>query len=212
MLTVVRVLESWDVLQLQKDQRLGLSALVRDESLPLGFERLRVLNRLCTATLEHLSLVLSWLKRVPRSPHSITELSHEVLSVANLSVTERLIALTFQAYLNYLERIDQAWSNAATEHSVQMLVPALSQKTCIADCDEDVLAWSCLMLVAVTEPGSAACQWADQMLAQLRISATKQDQLGQRFVRIPSRRLQLRSDAQVAAAKAMESLTKTYSN
>lgn len=153
----------------------------------LAFERLRILNKLCIATLDHPFPGFFVVESHPRLPHSITELSHEVLSATNLSVTEGLMALTLRAYLNYLERIGQAWSNAATEHSVQMLVPSLSQRTCNAECHENAPAWSCLMLATVTESGSAACQWADQMLAQLEISATKQAELGQNFVPIPSK-------------------------
>ena len=56
-------------------------------------------------------------------------------------MTERLIAITVQAYLNHLERTEEAWCNAATERNVQRWTSVLSEEACIEECDNDVLAW-----------------------------------------------------------------------
>jgi hypothetical protein len=75
---------------------------------PPGFQRLESTSQLQPPLLTFLHMTFSWLARLPRSPHSITELTHDILSEPHLSITERLIAITPQAYLNHLERTDQA--------------------------------------------------------------------------------------------------------
>ena len=50
----------------------------------------------------------------------------------------------------------------------------LSEEACIAECDEDVLTWACLMLVAVTDCRSNVRQWAERILVQLHVSEDEQ--------------------------------------
>ena len=100
-------------------------------------------------------------------------------------MTELLIAITVQAYLIHLERTEEAWCNAGTERNVHRWASMLSEEACIAQGDENVLAWACLMLVAVTERKCDTRQWAERILVQLHISEDEQRRLGENFLLIP---------------------------
>ena len=100
-------------------------------------------------------------------------------------MTEQLIAITVQAYLNHLERTEEDWCNVNTERNVRRWTSMLSGEVCIAACEKDVLAWACLMLMAVTDKGSDAWQWAERILVPLHVGKAKQQQLGEDFLPIP---------------------------
>ena len=100
-------------------------------------------------------------------------------------MTAQLIAITVQAYLNHLERTEESWCNATTERNVRRWTSMLSEEVCITACEKDVLAWACLMLMAVTNKGSDAWQWAERIFVPLHVGKAKQQQLGKDFLPIP---------------------------
>ncbi|OAP62654.1 hypothetical protein AYL99_01881 [Fonsecaea erecta] len=120
-------------------------------------------------------------------PHdSVTELSHDILAMAGLSTTERVLAVAIQAYVNWLERTVRHWSNFSSEHSVEMQIASLSQRSDLDDCEEDALTWSCLVIRDTTPQGTGSWQWATKHLSTISLNEEREAHLDQLFFKRPS--------------------------
>lgn len=204
-LAVIGMYESWDVRHLQKQQRChdaskGFATEVRPSypghpfpsalsskltHFPPAFRTLALRQELSLESINYFELLFNWLQRFPRLPYSITELSHEVLNIPELGMTERLLVIGCQAYLNQLEGVERGWINANSERKVWRSVQQLDRNCCIAESDREVLEWSCLMLTASVDKASTTWCWANCILLSLLMNAEKRLQLGMIFIPIP---------------------------
>lgn len=152
---------------------------------PPGFRKLAQRQVLGPYSVNYTKLLFSWIQRVPRSPYSITELGHEILDMPNLTITERLLIIGCQAYVDYLEGLQPYWINAKKQ-DVRNSVQTIDRIQCEAECNNDVLAWCCLVLHATAERGGETWCWADSILNNIQITEERRDELGKNFIVIPT--------------------------
>jgi hypothetical protein len=206
-LAVVGMFESWEVRHLQTQQRFqnAKRGLVADATpsypvhplpsalgsklmhFPPAFHRLALQQKLSLESIDYFELLFAWLDRLPRSPYSITELSHNVLSMPEFGLTERILVIGCQTYLNHLEGVERGWINANSERKVRRSVQQLDGDRCKVECNQDALVWSCLMVTATVEAASNTWFWADGILSDLKMTTERRLYLGQDFIPLPTR-------------------------
>src|ERR1700744_816202 len=186
--------ESTGVLQRQENQRVqdevlglpvaGPESVLEYPSFPLtaplrhrishyppGIGALALECRLSLQFLNFFQIFFDWYEtnHTTPGPHdSMTELGHEILGMPGLTFMERLLAVTIQAYINWLERTIRKWSNFSSEHEVEVHVGVLKESEAHLDAwdDEtrDSFAWCCLMLRDTTTEDSLSWRWTEKHL------------------------------------------------
>jgi hypothetical protein len=204
-LAVVGMFESWEVRHLQTQQRFqnAKRGLVADATpsysvhpfpsalctklmhLPPAFRRLAFRQKLSLESIDYFELLFAWLECLPRSPYSLTELSHEVLSMPESGLTERILVIGCQTYLNHLEGVERGWINADSERKVRRSIQQLDGERCMLECDQDGLVWSCLIVAATVEPASSTWVWADGILSDLKMTPERRLYLEKDFIPLP---------------------------
>ncbi|KIY04211.1 uncharacterized protein Z520_00904 [Fonsecaea multimorphosa CBS 102226] len=155
---------------------------------PPGLARLAFDCRLSLQCINFLEIFCQWLANNSSSPgphDSMTELAHDVLAMSGLNTTERVIAVAIQSYVNWLERTVRRWSNFSSEHNVTMQIASLNQKSDLEDCDEDALAWACLMIRDTNPQGTGSWQWATKGLSAMDMGGEREVYLDQLFFKRP---------------------------
>ncbi|KIW33260.1 uncharacterized protein PV07_00127 [Cladophialophora immunda] len=156
--------------------------------LPPGLARLASGGCLSLQCINFLQIFCEWLANNSSTPgphDSITELGHDILAMAGLSTTERVLAVAIQAYVNWLERTVRRWSNFSSEHSVKMQIALLARKPDLDACDGDVLAWGCLVIRDTTAPGTASWEWATKHLLTMDLDGERETCLDRLFFSRP---------------------------
>ncbi|KAJ9602988.1 hypothetical protein H2200_012283 [Cladophialophora chaetospira] len=212
-IAVVGMFESEAVLQRQLNQRdqddLGPSltyetlleypsyppaATLRDRvsHYPQGIRALALGGRLSFQFLNFFEVFFDWyiVSNTTPGPHdSMTELGHEILSMPRLTSIERLLAVTIQAYINWLERTIRNWSNFSSEHEVAVHIRALKAPEGYADACTDetraAVAWCCLMLRDTTETDSLAWGWAVERASAMSVLKDREEELDRLFLPRP---------------------------
>jgi len=121
----------------------------------------------------------------------MTELGHEVFSMPRLSFIERLLAVTIQAYINWLKRTIRKWSNFSGEHEVEVHIEVLKGlginfDSC-SDERRDAFEWCCLMLRDTTASGSLSWRWAGEHLTTIHMNKDREEVLDRLFLTSPCR-------------------------
>ena len=107
-----------------------------------------------------------------------------VLDCPTIHVTERLLATALLAYNTYFVRRRSNLGTAVMDHYLHIQVRSIRFGRNTFTCDQDVLAWTCLVLHAMTRRHSEVSEWATRVLATLDLTETKKVTLRRAFPHI----------------------------
>lgn len=150
-------------------------------SFPSGFRRLALANQISPYMAYYLGKVFKWFNDLFKTEDVIAAPTYEAESSPNSSITEQVLAIGLQAFLDYLQGVKLHTTDKSFDWSLQKLGDS------IMECDKDTLTWTCMMLAATLPEDVDPWPWVNRALAnfQITVRSGRRIDLSKIFLPVP---------------------------